>query len=498
MICCSIIYAKLNSLAPRIEYPAAWIIYGISLGDLDGDAKPDIVSANRMSDSLTIIRNAVPYSRLDVGVGLEPIGVAIVDLDGDGRPEIVAANQSSKSLSILRNTSIATPRAPMLTFPSNGARGVQTSSTLRWNVAEGATSHRLQVSTSPGFTSSLFDDSTLTSPSQLISGLNHNSEYYWRVRGTNTFGPGAWSAVWSFTTVVAAPVLASPLNEATGVPTASTLSWQASAGATAYRLQVSTSPGFNSTVFDDSTLTTTSLPVVGLNHFTQYYWRVNARNAGGTSAWSSVWKFVTVIAPPNAPSLHSPANNAGNISRTPRFFWRRVPDANSYSMQIARESQFAAPIMSVQNITDTSYAFLAPLDSHSVHYWRVCGSNPGGNGAWSPVWVFATGTQIVNVPSAEMVVPDRFRLEHNYPNPFNPSTTMTIALPVRSGVRLEIFNFAGQLVEVLLDQQMQAGVYQMVWRANAPSGIYLCRLTAVPVESGAQPFVQTQKMVLMR
>jgi len=94
-----------------------------------------------------------------------------------------------------------------------------------------------------------------------------------------------------------APALASPANGATSVAINPTLSWNASANAASYRVQVSTSSSFASTVFDKSDVTTTSTAVTGLANSTTYYWRVNAANTGGTSAWSSVSSFTTIPAP---------------------------------------------------------------------------------------------------------------------------------------------------------------------------------------------------------
>ncbi len=108
-----------------------------------------------------------------------------------------------------------------------------------------------------------------------------------------------------------APTLSSPANGATGVSTSPTLSWNASSGATSYRLQVSTSSAFSTTVFDQSGITSTSQAVTGLANGTLYYWRVNASNTAGTSAWSSVWSFTTTSTAPCPGTLYT-----GSLSGT--------------------------------------------------------------------------------------------------------------------------------------------------------------------------------------
>ncbi|MBD3258940.1 T9SS type A sorting domain-containing protein, partial [candidate division GN15 bacterium] len=85
--------------------------------------------------------------------------------------------------------------------------------------------------------------------------------------------------------------------------------------------------------------------------------------------------------------------------------------------------------------------------------------------------------------SDEQLLPERFVLEQNYPNPFNPSTTISYSLPVRSRVRLDIYNTLGQRVSTLASSEQPAGEYKAVWdgrsESGAPvaSGVYLYRLS---------------------
>lgn len=83
----------------------------------------------------------------------------------------------------------------------------------------------------------------------------------------------------------ATPVLVAPLNAAQNQATSLTLSWDASTGAGTYRLQVSTAINFATMVYNDSTITGTSKLITGLTVGTTYYWRVNAKNVAGTSAY---------------------------------------------------------------------------------------------------------------------------------------------------------------------------------------------------------------------
>jgi hypothetical protein len=98
------------------------------------------------------------------------------------------------------SSSGSAPAAPTLSSPSNGATNVSTSPTLSWSASTGATSYRLQVSTSSTFSTLTKDVSGITLTSQQVTGLSRNSRYYWRVNATNAYGTSDWSSVRYFTT----------------------------------------------------------------------------------------------------------------------------------------------------------------------------------------------------------------------------------------------------------------------------------------------------------
>jgi hypothetical protein len=102
------------------------------------------------------------------------------------------------------------------------------------------------------------------------------------------------------------------------------------------------------------------------------------------------------------------------------------------------------------------------------------------------------GSEVSELPTSP-------RLFQNYPNPFNPSTTIAYSLLKSAIVSLGIFNTLGQEVAVLVNERKSAGIYQVQWSANVPSGIYFYRLQARQTDGGqAGEFVETKKMILIR
>lgn len=93
--------------------------------------------------------------------------------------------------------------------------------------------------------------------------------------------------------------------------------------------------------------------------------------------------------------------------------------------------------------------------------------------------VFKSVSPLTSANDPPRVLPASFALHQNFPNPFNPSTTIRYDLPARASVRLSVFDILGREVAVLVDRTEDAGVKSVVWNAGSlPSGVYVMRLRA--------------------
>jgi flagellar hook assembly protein FlgD len=99
--------------------------------------------------------------------------------------------------------------------------------------------------------------------------------------------------------------------------------------------------------------------------------------------------------------------------------------------------------------------------------------------------------------SADEVVIGNFELHNNYPNPFNPNTTIYYSLPNESAVTITVFDMLGKEIYQLISQKQPSGKHSIQWNGadhdgnKMSAGIYFYQLQA-------SDFVQTKKMVLLK
>jgi len=137
-----------------------------------------------------------------------------------------------------------------------------------------------------------------------------------------------------------------------------------------------------------------------------------------------------------------------------------------------------------------------------VGYWRfdegtglLAGDSSGhgntGTLTNGPSWV-PSSAPITSVQLLDKLIPNRFSLEQNFPNPFNPSTNISFTLPLKTFVLLKVFNILGEEVATLVNEELPPGTHLHQWNAGAmPSGVYLYRLQA-------GSFTETKKLILLR
>ncbi len=117
-------------------------------------------------------------------------------------------------------------------------------------------------------------------------------------------------------------------------------------------------------------------------------------------------------------------------------------------------------------------------------------------------WGSRSGIQSVNLNTvksapSEPEIPSSFFLYQNYPNPFNSTTVIEFDVPKNALTLLEVYNFLGQRVAVLLDETLEAGPHKVIWdgrnstEQKVSSGVYIYRIISGEMQS-------SRKLVLLK
>jgi hypothetical protein len=197
------------------------------------------------------------------------------------------------------------------------------------------------------------------------------------------------------------------------------------------------------------------------------------------------------IQTPPPPALISPPNNSTGITLTPVLDWSDVPTANTYRVQVSTSSGFGSFVINQRVLNFSVYQVQEnALQNSTQYYWRVRDSNAVGASSWSSVWNFTTTP--IGIKPISSHIPNDYRLYHNYPNPFNPSTIIIFDLPKPGYVGLSVYDILGKELKVLVSEKLNAGSYKVDWNADKyPSGVYFYKLHT-------ESFSDTKKMVLLK
>ncbi len=107
----------------------------------------------------------------------------------------------------------------------------------------------------------------------------------------------------------------------------------------------------------------------------------------------------------------------------------------------------------------------------------IAGGITTGPALTNQTWVYTEIIQGINIE--EEAVPEEYSLLQNFPNPFNPTTTINFSIPEASFVTLKVYNSLGQEVETLVTKELSSGNYKYYWNAEGlTSGIYFYTLHA--------------------
>jgi len=276
------------------------------------------------------------------------------------------------------NEASATPTAGTVPSAPTGlsATAGNAQVSLSWTASSGATSYNLYRSTTAGGEGTTAIVTGITGTSYTNTGLTNGTQYFYKVAAVNGAGTSAQSSEASATPQVSIPSAPTGLTATAGNAQV-ILNWTASSGATSYNVYRSTTSGGEGTTAIATGITGTTYTNTGLTNGTQYFYKVAAVNAAGTSAQSSE-ASATPNTVPSAPTglTASPGNAQVSLS------WTAASGATSYNVYRSTTSGGEGTTAIATGITGIAYNDTG-LTNGTTYFYKVAAVNSAGTSAQS-------------------------------------------------------------------------------------------------------------------
>ncbi|MFA6978752.1 MAG: S8 family serine peptidase [Ignavibacteriaceae bacterium] len=198
-----------------------------------------------------------------------------------------------------------------------------------------------------------------------------------------------------------------------------------------------------------------------------------------------------------SPSIPQNVVLSGNIGGYPTISWSAVEGATNYKIYRAhspngRYSYTLAATTTGMSWTDNSYPIVHPRFAPYTNYYRVTAFDGYFESITSAEVTSYTNATNKKNPGSEQIEPLEYSLESNYPNPFNPSTSISYSIKEMGLVTLKIFDVLGREVYVLVNEIKEPGKYSVDFDASKlSSGVYIYYMNA-------GSFTSSKKMILTK
>ena len=224
-------------------------------------------------------------------------------------------------------------------------------------------------------------------------------------------------------------------------------------------------------------------------------WNLEKFTDEGNATWKTV--LANFHAPP-APNQVTPSAG-GSVPSNARFTWDSMTAYTTFDLEIGIYGGRPDNNILITDIKTAGFKFGEnALVEGQTYAWRVRAKNPGGApencSNWSEPKLFTVTAESLTVAANRT----ENKLNQNWPNPFNPSTSIKFSLSTGSNVRLLVFDMLGREVARLVDGYKTQGSYSVVFDASTlASGVYIYKLEALPGE-GFAGFTEIKKMILVK
>lgn len=202
--------------------------------------------------------------------------------------------------------------------------------------------------------------------------------------------------------------------------------------------------------------------------------------------------FSVLPVSPTDPTLVNFTWNSAGSHPSIRYTWKIKKGTAPTEFTFTSNNSGVDSVMSIRKSQLDSIAAVFGTTGDSVLCtWRGWAYNGIDSLASNPFVIFLKRTT-VGIQQISSEIPAVYKLFNNYPNPFNPETSIKFDIPKANNIELRIYDMKGSEVAVLINGKMEAGSYKYRWNASAfPSGVYFYRLKT-------HDFTDTKRMILVK
>jgi len=341
------------------------------------------------------------------------INIAGIDAQ-DERDILETIGTERKRFDVYFNRSMDVTQEPFLSF---GVREPYTQKRIdidgewtNWKRDDevGDALYHLQVATDEDFSNVVIEDNDIEGVTKILSDLDEQTNYFWRVRYKNVGGDwNEWSETYNFRTVLNttcdAPVIINPEDGDEGIYTSIIFRWENSPYAEETEFQLSTTNDFTNIIKQGvlKCVLGNSFTVENLEANTPYYWRVRYANEYGYSEYTSA-SFTTYEDELKAPVLVYPEDNATGISagnNHKKLEIKEVDFEPTYYIKYSYYADFSTDFGTDNVSTNVIYSGVN-CNSSSIVYWRARYELDDIYSEWSEVIQFTT------VDNTDSQIPD--------------------------------------------------------------------------------------------
>jgi len=231
-----------------------------------------------------------------------------------------------------------------------------------------------------------------------------------------------------------------------------------------------------------------SSTISGLHPNTEYYLRAFVANDLEEYKYGDALRFRTLGLPAvSGLSLNEDATSHLQLQANITDLGHPNPTQHGFCWNTTRDPTRAdnqARLGSV-NSTESFTWTIRGLLNNTHYYARAFVTNSAGT-------VYSNAVDFTFIETGVENLPTELVLNANFPNPFNPTTTISYQLPTDSDVELSIFDMNGKIITTLIKAYKPSGYHEIKWNASGlNSGIYFYRFTA-------DNYIKTKKMLLMK